>query len=486
MIQRIGLGALAALLFCIVATANSGGYRYGVSDQAFYLPAIEKSLDSSLFPRDSEVLAVQMRAWLGDTAIAGIAKATGVSLPDLAITLYLIGLLLLGGAIVYFIRGLGGSWWAVTAALTVASLRHRIPRTGANSLEGYFHPRMIAFAIGLWALGLVLRRRFVPAFAVLAIAAAVHPTTALWFGAAVSIAAAWEIDRRSIWAGGALLVVAGIWLGSSGARMDDPWLAVIAEKDYLFPLSWPWWAWAINLTYPLVALAVYGRRLGSQRTVAGETGLLAGLLMLFAGFVVSIPLTALHVATAVQLQVTRVLWLLDAAVLMYLAWWLLDDVLATAGARRRAVALAILVGLTVSRGYYVLAIDSNRPLVTGSLPADDWTDAMRFLRSQRNNMYVLADPGHAWRYGSSVRVAAARDTVLEQVKDSAMATYDRSLALRIAGRQAVLDGFADFSEMQMREAASRLGADILVVENDRQFSFPVLFQNNRFVVYALR
>ena len=53
---------------------------------------------------------------------------------------------------------------------------------------------------------------------------------------------------------------------------------------------------------------------------------------------------------------------------------------------------------------------------------------MNWLRAQPVNWHVLADPGHAWKYGSSVRVAARRDTLLESGKDSSMAMYDRDLA----------------------------------------------------------
>ena len=49
-----GYGVLAASLlpFILLATLNSAGYRYGSSDQAFYIPAIRHQLDPSLFPRD--------------------------------------------------------------------------------------------------------------------------------------------------------------------------------------------------------------------------------------------------------------------------------------------------------------------------------------------------------------------------------------------------------------------------------------------------
>ena len=141
--------ALAAVLFVVLATANSGGYRYGVSDQAFYQPAIAMSVDPALFPRDRVVLLPQMRLWVGDTLIAAVARASGVALPSLFVTIYLMTLLALFVGALAMARGLGASWWTVAALLVLLTLRHRIAKTGANSLEGYMHPRMLAFAVGL-------------------------------------------------------------------------------------------------------------------------------------------------------------------------------------------------------------------------------------------------------------------------------------------------------------------------------------------------
>jgi hypothetical protein len=98
----------------------------------------------------------------------------------------------------------------------------------------------------------------------------------------------------------------------------------------------------------------------------------------------------------------------------------------------------------------------------------------------------MADPGHAWKYGTSVRVAALRDTVLEQVKDSAMAIYDRALAVRVSDRTRALSGFGDFGEHQFQSLGALYHADVLVVERANPLALPVLYQNARFVVYDLR
>jgi hypothetical protein len=476
----------AALLFLVLATANAGGYRYGVSDQAFYIPALAKAMNPALFPRDTPVLAPQQRAWLGDDIVSAVSRVVPVTLPVLAGAGYVLTLLLLAGGVAFFLQGLRVSPWALGAGLALASLRHRIPETGANTLEGYFHPRVLAFAIGVWALGFVLRLRFFPALVLIAIAAIVHPTTALWLGLIVIVAAAWRLSPRTALPIVMLGVAVTAWFAATGSRMDDAWLAVIDEKEYLFPGNWPAWAWAINLAYPVVLWLIYQRRVSLARTVPGEGGLISACLVLMLGFLISLPLTALHVTLAVQLQITRVLWILDGVTILYLAWWIVDDLAAGAGMRWRGIAVAVLLAASLARGWYVLAIDTPRPLVTRDLPADDWTAAMQFLRTQPIDTHVLADPGHAWLYGSSVRVAALRDTVLESVKDTAMAIYDRDVAMRVGERVHTLQGFADFPDDRMREIANRYHADVLVFDRSRPLAFPIVYENARFVIYNVR
>ena len=51
---RATLAAISLIPFVVLATFNSAGYRYGASDQAFYLPAVLDRVNPALFPRDSE------------------------------------------------------------------------------------------------------------------------------------------------------------------------------------------------------------------------------------------------------------------------------------------------------------------------------------------------------------------------------------------------------------------------------------------------
>jgi len=484
--------AIAALLFALLATANSGGYRYGASDQAFYGPALAKAVDPSLFPRDTAVLAPQMRMWLGDEVYAAIARTFRLEQPPLFAAIYVVTLALLGLGAVALTRALGGSWLATLACLALFTLRHRIAKTGANSLEGYMHPRMLAFGVGLIAFACVLRRRWLASILLVAVAGIVHPTTAAWFGIVVGVALlSTVVPPRVILAavltaGAAAVIVLLLWPTDRWPRMDAAWLGVLAEKDYLFPHEWPFYAWLANGAYVAALVWIIRQRVTANSAAPGERHLALGIAMLVWVFLFSVPLSAARIAPVVQMQVNRIFWLLDAVTAAYLAWWLVDSAAGRASVRARVAIVAAIALVSAARGTYVLRVETARPLVQYDLPATDWTGAMRWLQTQPADWHVLADPAHAWKYGSSVRQAARRDTLLESGKDSSMAMYDRDVAMRVRDRSAALVNFDSLTT----EIAQRIGAhfdlDVLVSQADRIFALPVLYRNAGFVIYDLR
>lgn len=475
---------LGALIFFVLATANSGGYRYGASDQAFYIPAIRKAMDPSLFPRDTPVLEAQGRVILWDGLVAGLTSLLNLSLPQVFFGLYLAGLAALYAGAILLARGAGLSRWATIAFLALLTLRHRIPKTGVNTLEGYLHPRMIAFAFGVLASAAFLRRR--PAWALLALAAAasVHPTTGVWFAMLLGVAAmvawpGWRMGLVMLALAGCAGVVWAIAAGPLSARavlMDSAWLSAISTKDYLFPHEWPAYAWLLNLT----AAAIVAAGLWRLRNVPAELrGLMTGALALTLFFLATLPFVAMRYALAVQMQIPRVFWLVELVALLVLLIGL------SSRARGAVKVFAVfLIVVSAVRGGTVLFVEKDARLVTIDLPRDDWTAAMDWLRAQPPHVHVLADPGHAWRHGSSVRVAAERDVFHEDVKDAAIAMYDRGVALRVVERGAQTADFSSKSAAEILELARRHGLDYLV--SDERIDLPIVFENATFRIYALR
>jgi hypothetical protein len=494
----------AAIIFAGLATINSAGYRYGVSDQAFYATAVAKAIRPDLFPRDTVLLEAQARLMLADETVGWAARLTGAGLPAIHFVFYLLTLAALFVGARWFARALGLSEWATAVFILLLTFRHQITRTGANTLEGYMHPRQLAFALGVMTFAGVLQGRWLAAAIALIAAAVMHTTTAVWFGIAAGVAVVWSLPNRPRWVGigAAATVAAGLWAVLAGplagrlVRMDAAWLAVLTEKTYLFPASWPAYAWIVNLAYPAIIVAASLRRRASDRDQTGvrhgsdgaqtsrarEGSLVAGLLALVALFLAVTPLTAVPIALAVQLQINRVFWLLDFVALAYVAWWLTGLARSTSG---RAALAGVLLALSLGRGAFVLNA-ANRAVVTVDLPDTRWVEAMRWLERQPATWHVLADPGHGWRYGVSVRLAALHDVLLETGKDTALGIYDRDIAMRIAERIDALHNFERLTTGDVRALAARYALDVVVVEATRSFDLPVLYRNEQFVVYDLR
>jgi hypothetical protein len=479
---------LALAAFIVLCTMNSAGYRYGASDQAFYQPVVVRQLDPHLFPRDAALLDAQGRLTFYDEAIAALARVVPLDLPQLFFALYLVTLVLLFSAA----RGLGARWyraeWAAWALAAAFTLRHAVAKTGANTLEGYFHPRQLAFAVALLAVVAFLDRRDGRAALLLVVAAALHPTATAWV--VVWLAVAFWIARPAWRLSMSIAVIAGIavaaWLLAAGplagrlTTMDPAWLAVIAEKDYLFPLDWPADAWVTNLIAVPIILIGWRVRRRAGALVDRETALVGGAVALLVLFLCWLPFNASHLALAVQLQTSRLFWILDVFATMYLVGLLADGT-----ARRAAAVAAVVAGLSLARGVYICFVQfPERPVFAVTLPEGDWRDAMTWARTTSISSGFLADPYHAARYGSSVRVAAERDVFLEQMKDTALAMYDRSIAMRVADRQHALTIDRWDSAEGARALGLRYHLDYLVV--DRPLDLPLAHQAGSLFIYRLR
>jgi len=148
------------------------------------------------------------------------------------------------------------------------------------------------------------------------------------------------------------------------------------------------------------------------------------------------------------------------------------------------IVAAMLVVGSASRGVYVMTVEHpERNLFAVHLVDSPWERAMGWVKQQPTDTHVLADPGHAWRYGTSVRVSAERDVFLEDVKDSAIAIYSRDVALRYLDRSRAIGNFGELTANYAHELAARYDLDYLVTEAG--LPLPVAYRNEQFSIYAL-
>ena len=499
---RPAAALLGLVVFVLLATANGAGYRYGTSDQAAYVPTVMLAENPAAFPRDAPLIRTQGQFFLVDDALAAIGSATGAPIEWLFLGAYLLSLVAIWIGVLLIGTRLYPSAWLTCVLALVVTLRHRITLTAANSLEPYFQSRVLAFGIGLVAIGAFVRRRDWFAIAAVAAAAVCHITTAVWFAILIGTALV-IVDRRwrRLAGAGAVVAIAVLaWVAVAGplraasVTMDDVWIEAVAGKDYLFANEWPWWGWPANLGLIALLWIVHTIRQRRGTATAEDRALTWGATALVGLFLLTLPAVMAHVAIAIQLQVARVFWLVDFLAAMYLVA-LLGELLpgsagstpaehALGGTRPAYVALAItLLLISTTRGIYVLQ-HTQRSLFQVSLPHDDWLDAMTWIARQPLDVHVLADPNHAELYGSSVRVAAQRDVLLEDGKDSAIAIYSRPVAERVVDRRHAVGDFTKLTAEKARALAARYDLTHLVTE--AALPLPEMYRNRRFTIYGLR
>jgi hypothetical protein len=289
-------------------------------------------------------------------------------------------------------------------------------------------------------------------------------------------------------AAGGVAAAAAIWIVAAGPlrgrlrEMDAVWASALAGKDYIFPSDWGASFWLVNLSYLVVALAVHALRRKRGAALPSEAGLLAGAGALVGVFLISWPLMAAHIALALQLQTSRIFWMLDFIAAISIAWLLAEA--PRVQAVRRAIVVAV-VAIAIARGVFVWRVEhAGGPLVRIGFPADNWTDVMRWISRTPPRTHVLADPGHAWKYGTSVRVSGERDVYLEEVKDLALALYSRDVAVESLARIRDAQNLNGLTTDQLRSLAARYDLDYLVTERD--IDLPLTYRNEQFRIYSLQ
>jgi hypothetical protein len=235
-----------------------------------------------------------------------------------------------------------------------------------------------------------------------------------------------------------------------------------------------------------VIVAAWRARARAGISFPDERSVVLGALTLAIVFALWLPFNALHLALAVQLQTSRVFWMLDALATIYLVWALTEAARSVAATSRRALIVAsVLVALSTARGLYICFVQfPDRKIVAVDVDHPDWRQAMTWAQATPPATGWLADPVHAALYGSSVRAAGHRDVLLDAMKDSALAMYDRGIAMRVADRQRALRDFRWDTPDGARALSQRYELDYLVTS--RTLDLPVAYRAGSLTIYRLR
>ena len=110
-------------LLVVLAIANAAGYRFGVADQAFYLPSILHAIDPTLYPSDAALLQAQGGLMVSDELTAFVLSHAPLSIETLFLWGHIASLALLMVAAWAIGTRLGLHSWTAAAAAPQANAR---------------------------------------------------------------------------------------------------------------------------------------------------------------------------------------------------------------------------------------------------------------------------------------------------------------------------------------------------------------------------
>ena len=127
----------------------------------------------------------------------------------------------------------------------------------------------------------------------------------------------------------------------------------------------------------------------------------------------------------------------------------------------------------------------ERSLFELNLPQSAWEDAMRNGSLRRRGGRMSSRIRHTrGKAGTSVRVSAGRDVLLEEVKDSALIISSRAGAVRFVERRAALGDFGALTAEKTTDLSRSYELDYLVTEADLPSCS--MHRNQPIRIYALR
>ncbi|MEZ5283566.1 MAG: hypothetical protein R2712_01910 [Vicinamibacterales bacterium] len=195
-----------------------------------------------------------------------------------------------------------------------------------------------------------------------------------------------------------------------------------------------------------------------------DAGLLAGAVTLLLGFLVTLPLVAADSAIFVQLQISRVFWLLDLLGTLVLVGVLVDSPATPAARRWRPIVAGLVMAAAVGRRIFVAGVEQrDRPVIALTLPESDWTHVVRWVATQPAGTCVAR--------GSGACVEVRRAAPLQRAgrlygrRSGRCPRHDRGSADRVIARQAALGPFDTLDAAHAR-VARRAALDFLVVDRD--------------------
>ena len=447
------------------------GYHPGLEDDAFYLAAIKKNLNPSLFPHDSEFFRLQFQATIFDKLIALSVRVSHVPLAWMILLWQLAAVFLL----------LNGCWrisrrcflrpeaqWAAVALVAVL-LTLPVSGTAINIADQYLHPRTLATAAILAAVVAVIDRRLWLAGALLVVATLIHALMAC-FGISFCAFLVWNLraskaKRQSTFCAMAAGMIPLGWMFDPAS---DAWRQAAATRGFYFVGRWHWYEW-LGVFAPLVLVYIFRQFLRSSAS-RGDGPALAPLTSALLGYGVFQTIVGLALVLPPSLERVRPFEPMRYLHLVYLLFFLcVGGFLGNYVLGRRLHRWLLLflplgaVMYSAQRQLYPASAHLELPTVA---PRNAWLQAFAWIRENTptDSLFAL-DPHYTTLPGEdyhAFRALAERSALADYDKDGGMAARVPRLAPRWLKEVTALNGWRSFEVPDFEHLQKEFGINWFV------------------------
>jgi hypothetical protein len=475
------------------------GYHPGLEDDAFYLAAIKRNLNPSLFPHDVDFFREQFQATVFDKLIALSLRWTHIPL-EWGILFWQLGgtFLILWGCWRIGRRcftEVHAQWAAVMLVAVVLTLP--VSGTGLSLTDQYLHPRTLATGLILAAIVAVLDGQLVLMSGLLVAALLLHVIMAA-FGASYCLFLLWRPmqppanERRRIDGGWAALLLPLGWVFEPAS---DAWRRAASTRSFYFVLRWHWYEW-LGVVAPL-ALLWWFRALGRNR----QEPILAWVserLVYFGVFQLAVALIMLLPARLERLRPLEPMRFLH---LVYLLFVLLSGGLLGQYVLKKKVLRWLLLFVPLSGGMFYaqrqMYPDTPHLELPGALsrenrasenPASEnaWVAAFRWVsRNTPVDGQFAIDPHYMELPGEDYhgfRALAERSVLADAVKDAGMAARVPNLAPRWLREVDAQQGWSGFRRPDFLRLKAEFGVDWVVLQAPGGDGLPCPYRNAEVLV----
>lgn len=475
----------ALLVLSTVGAIGVQGYHPSLEDDAFYLAAIKRNLDPSLFPHDAEFFRLQFQATIFDKLVGYSVRLTHLPLDVTIFAWQFVTILLLLWGCLAIARRCFSEPHAQWAAVAMVAVLLTIPvsGTGISLVDQYLHPRAVATAAVLGAIVAILKRRRMLAAVLLVFAFAVHAIMGS-LGASYCIFLAWNHAPREkkdqSFAPAALLLPLG-WVFEPAS---DAWRQAAATRRFYFLLDWHWYEW-VGVFAPLLILGLFAGI--ARRAKSGVLERVSTRLLYYAIFQMLVALVIMLPPAFERLRPFEPMRYLQ---LVYLLMFLMAGGLIGKYILGSHIYRWVLLFAPLSLGMFY-AQRQMYPATThlelpGTRAGNDWVAAFDWVRENtRTDSLFALDPHYMEIPGEDYhgfRALAERSVLADVTKDGGMAARVPRLAPRWAREVDATRGWRNFNAGDFQSLKNSFGVNWIVLAQPGVAGLNCPYQNRSVLV----